>query len=63
MFLFFIIQTKSFLSTTTTLSSHQKKKQYKRAQDFYGHSVSLDGDLALVGAYGTDNNGESSGSV
>jgi hypothetical protein len=31
--------------------------------DFFGTSVSISGDVALVGAYGDDDNGESSGSA
>ena len=31
--------------------------------DEFGHSVSLDGDTALVGAFADDDNGDDSGSV
>jgi hypothetical protein len=31
--------------------------------DFFGFSVSLDGDTALIGAYGDDDNGDTSGSA
>jgi len=33
------------------------------SSDYFGHSVSLDGDTALVGAWGDDDNGAESGSV
>ncbi len=34
-----------------------------KAIDLFGYSVSLDGDTALIGAFRTDDNGESSGSA
>jgi hypothetical protein len=33
------------------------------ANDWFGYSVSIDGDYAIVGAYGDDDNGNASGSV
>ena len=33
------------------------------ANDYYGYSVSISGDYAIVGAYGDDDNGSASGSV
>jgi len=33
------------------------------ASDYFGHSVSIDGEYAIVGAFGDDDNGEHSGSA
>ena len=33
------------------------------AGDYFGYSVAVDGDTALIGAYGDDNNGSNSGSA
>ena len=34
-----------------------------KAEDWFGHSVSISGDYALIGAYGDDDNGSRSGSA
>ncbi|MGB0370299.1 MAG: hypothetical protein ACPGN3_03050 [Opitutales bacterium] len=44
----------------------QKPIEYasdRASNDEYGHSVNMDGNIAVVGAYGNDDNGSSSGSA
>ncbi len=56
----------AYVFTRTGTSWNQQVKLYasdRTVGDFFGQSVSLDGDTALIGAYGNDDNGWNSGSA
>ena len=61
--LIFLINISAFAETTIMNEAQKFLASDGTADDFFGKSVSISGDTAIVGAYGDDDNGFGSGSV